>query len=179
VSELTRLLRLADLPAGTIARRVEANEQERAALAERFGLLSLDRLTAEVEVRRTADGAELTGRFHADYAQACVVSGEALHRQADEPVHLRFSRHAEPSGEEHELVESDLDVLPVEGEAVDLGEAVAQSLAVTLDPYPRADEVVLAEARRRLTTEEAAAEARERDRARNNPFRVIEGGAGG
>ena len=34
-----------------------------------------------------------------------------------------------------------LDVLPIEQDSIDLGEAVAQSLFLALDPYPRADPV--------------------------------------
>ena len=34
--------------------------------------------------------------------------------------------------------DEDLDTLPLEDERIDLGETVAQSLALNLDPYPRA-----------------------------------------
>ena len=46
--------------------------------------------------------------------------------------------------EELELEEDDLDEIPFEGHTIDLGEAVAQSLALAIDPYatgPQADRV--------------------------------------
>ena len=62
----------------------------------------------------------------------------------DEPLALRFVPAAEPAGEEIELEESELDEIPFEGHVFDLGEAVAQSLALAIDPYatgPNADEM--------------------------------------
>lgn len=177
MSEFRRMMSLADLPAGSVERDITANTPERAALAVRFGLRALDRLDASLEVRRTADGAEIKGRVRAVAVQACVVSGVDVPVVLDEPLLLRFSRFSDPSGEERELLEGDLDVLPVEEGGIDLGEAVAQSLGVALDPYPRASDAELEQTRRRLTSEEEAAEALARERARQNPFRVIEGGA--
>lgn len=174
--EFSRKVALAELGAAESNRRIAATDEERAALVARFSLRRLDRLEAELEVRRTGDGAALHGRFRAAGAQACVVSDTDVEFALDETLKLKFSRHAEPVGEEQELLESDLDTLPVEGEGIDLGEAVSQSLGVALDPYPRADERVLAAVRRRLLSEEEAAAERERERSRANPFRVIEGG---
>ena len=62
----------------------------------------------------------------------------------DEPLALRFVPAAEPEEEELELAESDLDEIPFEGHVFDLGEAVAQSLALAIDPYatgPEAERV--------------------------------------
>ena len=176
MNEFNRFVDLDSLTPVPMERTIAARPEERAALAARFDLRGLDRLEATFDLRRTADGAELCGRFVADLVQGCVISGMDLRVHLDEPMHLRFSRHAEPSGEERELLPSDLDVLPIEGKTIDIGEAVAQSLGISLDPYPRASDAELAAARRRLTSEEEAAEALSRERARSNPFRVIEGG---
>jgi len=40
--------------------------------------------------------------------------------------------------EEVELSERELDLIFYDGTAIDLGEAVAETLALSLDPYPRA-----------------------------------------
>ena len=73
-----------------------------------------------------------------------AVSGEDLPVRIDEPLALRFVPAAEPEEEELELAESDLDEIPFEGHVFDLGEAVAQSLALAIDPYatgPEAERV--------------------------------------
>jgi len=43
----------------------------------------------------------------------------------------------ENTAEEVELSEADCDVIGYEGGAIDLGEAVAETLALALDPFPR------------------------------------------
>ena len=42
--------------------------------------------------------------------------------------------------EEVELSESELDIVFYEGSSIDIGEAVAETMALSLDPYPRAPE---------------------------------------
>jgi len=62
----------------------------------------------------------------------------------DVPFTVRFMRGldtgdvAEAAEDEIELSDEDCDLLPLENERIDLGETVAQTLALNLDPYPRA-----------------------------------------
>jgi hypothetical protein len=42
-------------------------------------------------------------------------------------------------GDEIELSGDDCDLIATEGGAIDLGEAVAQTLGLSLDPFPRCD----------------------------------------
>lgn len=117
--------------------RIEADEAERSALARRFGLPGVERLAAEFQLRREAGGVRATGRVEGAVTQACSVSGEPLPARIDEAVDLRFAE--EPVGaEEVELSADALDTLPIEGGAIDLGEAAAETLALALDPFPRA-----------------------------------------
>ena len=67
--------------------------------------------------------------------QSCAISGEDLPVAIDEPVELRFVPEETPNAEEVELEESELDEIPYDGRLFDLGEAVAQSLALAIDPY--------------------------------------------
>lgn len=177
--EFSRVVRLSEVGSAPRTEHLTAGPAERAALVDRFGLASLDRLEADLKVRQEAAGVRVTGQVRADAAQVCVVSGEPVPTVVDEPVDLLFARDvpdARPD-EEVELGEGDLDVLPLEGEAVDLGEAVAQSFGLALDPYPHASDEVLAAARRRLTTEEEAEAQAAADKAARNPFRVLKGAA--
>ena len=115
---------------------LEADATERAALAARFGLLSLDILTASLEVKREATGIRVTGKVHGQGAQPCVASAEPVPFKITEPVALLLT-NVVPEGTEIELGSDDLDVEPLVGDVIDVGEIAAQAFALGLDPYPR------------------------------------------
>ena len=174
--ELSRIVRVSEV--GRVARReqVVASAAERAALAARFDLVALHDVAAALGVVADAGGIHVTGRLTASGEQACVVSAEPVAFALDEPVDLRFSPTAVPDGDEVELAGTDLDVLPLDGEALDLGEAVAQSLGLALDPYPRAPDAVRAAAARFVISEAEAEAQRAADKAAANPFAALRRG---
>ena len=57
--------------------------------------------------------------------------------EIDEPFSLKFVPEAEGAGEELELDAEDFDTIDYAGSAIDLGEAVAETLALSLNPFPR------------------------------------------
>jgi uncharacterized metal-binding protein YceD (DUF177 family) len=120
-------------------RRISAEPEERRQLAERFGLSALDSLSADLELSRHAgDIIGLSGRLEADVVQSCVVTLVPV------PAHIETEFEVSYSTTAAEAMEVDLDPMAEEGPEplidgeIDLGEAVAQQLAVALDPYPRA-----------------------------------------
>ena len=116
-----------------------ADDAERVAIAKRLDLASLERLEAHVCLERTADIIRAKGRLVASLDQSCVVTGEPVSAHVDEPFVLMFVPEP-PSGgpdEEIELGNSDLDVVFHDGASIDLGSALADTLALSLDPYPR------------------------------------------
>lgn len=115
---------------------IAANETERAALAERFGLIAIEGLEARFAIRREAAGIAARGRVTARVVQACSVTGDPIPANVDEPVALLFVT-ALGEGEEVELDVGDLDTVEYDGGAVDLGEAAAETMALALDPFPR------------------------------------------
>ena len=115
---------------------IEATPEERAAVARRFDLVTLDRLAADLSVRRTASGVMVEGRVAADATQACAITGDPLPVTIEEAVALRFV-DAQASEEEIELDADGLDTVEIEDGAVDLGELAAETLALALDPFPR------------------------------------------
>ncbi len=125
---------------------VIASEAERAALAARFGLVRIDSLAATVTIAVEGDTADATGRLEAEIVQSCAVSGEDLPVSISEPLALRFVPEGSlppPTDEEIELDPDAPDEIEYTGERFDLGEAVAQSLALAIDPFatgPQADE---------------------------------------
>lgn len=139
--EFSRPVRIDTL--GDAPRRIaiEADAGERAALARRFGLLALDRLAAAAEL--SADGARIMagGTIDARVVQACVATGQPLPVTLAARFALRFVPAAEvAAAEELELGAADLDTIGYEGGAIDLGEAAAETLALELDPFPRASD---------------------------------------
>jgi len=115
---------------------IEADEGERAAIARRFDLVAVDRLAAGLTMRRDGAGILVTGRVTAAVVQACSVTAERLEVAVDEPVLVRFVEPATDE-EEVELSADALDTIEIEGGAIDLGEAAAQTMALALDPFPR------------------------------------------
>ena len=137
---------------------LEADADERAKLAKRFGLVALDRLVGDATLRRTAAGIEAVGRLLASALQSCVASGEPVAQAIDEPFALRFVAEADMAGagDEIELDAEDCDVIAHDGQAIDLGEALAQTLALALDPFPRAPDAETALKQAGVLSEEEA-----------------------
>lgn len=116
---------------------IAATPQEREALAKRFDLLAIDRLEARFAIRREAAGVSARGRVEADVVQACSVTGEPVPAQLDEPADLLFVPELDAASDELELSADALDTIPYEGGRIDLGEAAAETMALSLDPFPR------------------------------------------
>ena len=121
-----------------------ATEDERTALARRFAIVAIKRLEATVSLERAGEALAAKGRLKAAIVQSCAVSGEDLAVTIDEPLTLRFVPEVPVTQSEIELEASELDEIPFTGHAIDVGEAVAQSLALAIDPYatgPAAEDV--------------------------------------
>ena len=149
--------------------QIAAEEAERAALAERFGLVSIARLEAEAVLRREGAQVWADGRLRAEAVQSCVATGDPIPATIDEPFALRFDPVGGEADEEVELDEADLDLLSYEGGAIDLGEAVAQGFSLALDPFPR-----VADADERLRAAGVASEEEaEAQRIEASPFAAL------
>jgi uncharacterized metal-binding protein YceD (DUF177 family) len=135
-----------------------AEEAERRAIAERLGLGAIDHLEAHVTLSRTGPLVRAEGRVAATLEQSCVVTGEPVAGHVDEPFTLLFMpepEHTSPD-EEIELGAQDCDVVFYDGLAIDLGGAVADTLALSLDPYPRSASADAALKEAGVMTEEQA-----------------------
>jgi Large ribosomal RNA subunit accumulation protein YceD len=141
VPEFSRPLAADSLGEVAVAEEIVATGEERAALARRFGLLALDRLSADLRIERLPDSdiIHVAGLVAAEVTQACVVSLKPV--QAC--LNAEFSQLYTLAQETPEPPELDIDVAaedPPEAlgpDGLDLGEAVVQQFAQALDPYPR------------------------------------------
>jgi len=131
---------------------IEADEAERAAIAKRLGVESVEILKANVLAKRwRRTGARMIADIEVRMTRRCVVSLEEF----EAPINERFEvLYVDPS--------DDIAIAPSEGELVldpvseeppeiletgsfDAGEAVVQHLVLGLDPYPRKPGVEFAE----------------------------------
>lgn len=136
MSEFSRSYDLRHLPTGALT--LEATPEECAALARRFDLVRVDHLRAQVTLVPEGANVRANGRLNAAIVQSCAVSGEDLPVRIDEPVALRFvpAGTGAQEGEEIELEAAQLDDIEMEAQgSFDLGEALAQSLALAIDPF--------------------------------------------
>jgi uncharacterized metal-binding protein YceD (DUF177 family) len=127
-----------------------ADEAERRAVADRLGLQSLERLEAHATLYRKADSVRAEGRVIASLDQSCVITGDPVPAHIDEPFEIAFipEPQVSRSEEEIELDTGDCDVVFHDGSTIDLGSAIADTLALGLPAYPRSPgaEAVLKEA---------------------------------
>ena len=116
---------------------LNADEAERKAIAERLDLSSLDRLEAHASLKVDGDRVRACGRVAASLDQRCVVTGEPVAAHVDEPFDIAFVPEPQIGDDEIELRPEDCDMVFHDGATIDLGSAIADTLALALDPYPR------------------------------------------
>ena len=116
-----------------------ADDREREGIAARLALESLDRLEAHATLSRKGAIVEVRGRILASLDQSCVVTGERVPAHVDEPFDILFMPEPQisRSDEEIELGTTDCDVVFHDGSTIDLGTAIADTLALSVDPFPR------------------------------------------
>lgn len=134
---------------------IEATAEECRALASRFDLISLNRLRAEIRLRRVQGGKliALSGRVRGAPVQRCVVTLVPVAGEIDESFSLLFAPSSRAVRDRKAGVELYIDPMadepePIEGESLDVGEVAAQQLALAIDPYPRAPGATLEQALR-------------------------------
>lgn len=166
-SEFSRLVRVDQIPSRGTEMRIEAGPEERAALAERFGLQAIGSLRAELKLKAIAGGTlfRVRGDLVADVVQTCVVTLEPIPAHVEESFALIFGPgQDEEDGADLDMAFEDEDPPePVEDGAIDVGEAVAQHLSLALDPFPRKEGVGI----------EEAPPAEVEEEAKPNPFAVL------
>ena len=144
--EFSRLVAVAQLSTRPFRQRIEASAEEREKLSGRLDLISLDRLVAEVELRR--QGSELIlleAEFAAEFEQCCAVTLEPVRGAVSDRFSLVYG--PAPEHEQEIALTSDEPVFePLHGSSIDIGEAVAQELSLALPIFPRDPEARLEEA---------------------------------
>lgn len=165
-NELSRLVRAHPLEKSRLV--IEADEAERKALARRFGLARIDSFVARIDLERKGPAIIARGPFEAHFVQYCAISGEEFDNAVREEVLLRFVRRSIEEDQpdlqkpkiadapvEIELSSDELDEVEYDGAFLDLGEALAQSLGLALDPYAKGPQADAARARAGILPDDA------------------------
>jgi uncharacterized metal-binding protein YceD (DUF177 family) len=139
--EFSRLIPVDRIPPEGASEHIVATEQEREALAARFGLVAIRALSAQMQLEPwRRGGIKVAGRFDATVLQTCVVTLEPFEEVLQEDIIRYFAGQNAPgpaavTHSVESLEEDEPDV--ISGGSIDLGELVAESLGLALDPYPR------------------------------------------
>jgi uncharacterized metal-binding protein YceD (DUF177 family) len=145
-TEFSRPVKAGHIHGAPQSYELAADETTRATLAERFGLPGIAVLTGAFTLSHHRGGiiaADL--RMKARVTQLCVITLEPFEAEIEERVALHFVP-AEKLADEEELPPESLegpDEIPYQDDVIDLGEALAEQLALALDPYPRKPGAVL------------------------------------
>lgn len=140
--EMSRTFALSRIGAGAQF-LVEANAEERVALAGRMGILSIEALSCRFDLQfLDSDTVQARGCLRARLTQTCVVTLEPFATDLQEDFSIRFV----PAGTQSEEIDFEADdEIGYEGSVLDLGEAASEQLALALDPFPRRPGAELAE----------------------------------
>jgi hypothetical protein len=151
-SPVAYIATVARLPQKGLAVVIEADEQQRAMLAEQHDLLSVEKYRAELLVERwKRNGIKVTGRVEADITQACIVTLDPLAAHIDEavdglflPEDSKLGREGFDGGGEIMLdAEGPDSPETFSGDKIDVGALAEQFFGLAIDPYPRKQGVSL------------------------------------
>ncbi len=122
--------------------KLTATAAECEALKARFDLADLQSLSASVGIEKKVMELVLAGTIEAVVAQTCVVTLKPVTSSLNVPFERHYRRRDEhekmiKAGHAASLDEDDADVEILDGDDIDLGEAVAEEFFLALDPYPR------------------------------------------
>ncbi len=156
--EYSHVVTLADAAQGR-AVELDADAEARARIARRLGLAELGQFVVTAEVRAIAGGIAAKGTVRARLVQHCAATDLPVPAKLTESFDLRYLRDIDAPSEDEEEVEissEECDILPLEGDRFDLGEAAVQTLSLALDPFPRHPDADRILAEKGVLSEEAA-----------------------
>lgn len=143
---------VARLPKKGMRATIEADADQRAALARAHGLSSVERFRAELDVSAWKQGGvRVEGSVAANIVQPCIVTLEPVEQVLDEEVSALFVPEGSRLSVPRRSAEGEI-VLDVEGDdgpelfsgdTIDVGQLAEEFFALGIDPYPRRAGVAL------------------------------------
>jgi len=165
---LSRPVPVSDLLRGdVVSLTIDADDDERRALADFLGIPEVKSLVARVKLRAEPGRRfVLDGTVAADLVQSCVVTLEPVETHVEGPIR-RVYLDTPPDKEDADLDPFDDDAPDlIEGGMIDAGAAVCEYTALEMEPYPRAKDAPAVE-------NTAPNGDGETEAPKNNPFAVL------
>lgn len=181
--EWSYIVDIEKMEAGPKTFQFDASEEQRANMARRLGLISVESAAASVTLQRVGGGVlHAIGTVEAEITQSCVVTlgPVAAHIEdefegwfGDKTSAVSFAkakteREAKKGHVEAEILEESIDPEPIVGGKVDIGELATQYLSLAIDPYPRAPD-----APTEFRAGPQSAQNEEGKSLRKNPFEAL------
>ena len=168
--EFSRPIILQELEQEVSSLHFEAEPAERTALANRFGLLELKSLTADVTLTKQESADEplrIDAKFSAQLVQECVISLEPVPAKLEGSFACTFTISGTTEVDEFEIeVDPEAEDPPeilVDGQ-FDAGELIAEHFGLHINPFPKAEGAVF----------DASKVASREEMDINNPFAMLE-----
>lgn len=137
--------RVEDIPATGLSVERSADPEERVAVAAALELIAVRRLEARYQITPLSLGRyKLVGELEAVVEQTCVVTLEPVSSEIAETYAATYwppETMPEPAKGQVAL-NGEPDPEPIVGGSIDVGRIVFESLAATIDPFPRLPGVV-------------------------------------
>lgn len=138
--EFSRIVAFDQIGTTGAAYHVDAKEEERRRLAERFQLVAIHHLSASFALSQAPEPGcyHIEGEVTGDVVQACVSTLEEVPAQVKVTVHILLRPSREGYRDEEFIIdlEDERDIEYYQEGFVDLGETAAQYLYLNLDPFP-------------------------------------------
>ncbi|MDP1628244.1 DUF177 domain-containing protein [Parvibaculum sp.] len=145
--EFSRIVTVNDVPPSGIEIKFTADAKALKALARRYDVAEVKHLSGTGRIRpyRKA-GLTLECTFKAEVVQSCVVTLDPVSQSIETsftqrylPAHMIEPEIGVPVAESEIVIDVEAEDAPepMTGNGIDVGEAVAEQLALAIDPYPR------------------------------------------
>lgn len=138
-------VRLDSMPPTGRELKLSVGEQDRAQIAGLLDVTEVQALEVSLHVVKFRGGMRVTGRLTASVVQPSVVTLDPVHQEISEPVDRVFLPGSEkprgPTANAEIFVDLEGEDLPdhFEGPEADLSSLIIETLALAIDPYPRAE----------------------------------------
>ena len=145
-NEFSYLVKVGHVSANPVQVHVEADERERAGLAELWKVEGVNRLAADLQIARwKKDGVRIKGHVSGEVVQACVVTLEPVVTTIEQEIDQIFVPEGSKlarivlDGAGEMVLNPDGPDLPEQftGDTIDAGALVAEFAALDIDPYPK------------------------------------------
>jgi len=153
-NEWSCVVKVSDLADGVQTYHIAPDDEEKARLARRLGLISLDQLEADLKVLQNMGNhvVQIEGRFKGLVTQECVVSGDPVQSEAEDSFEAWYAdpeqavlfskakreQKMKKGHVEMPILDESEDPEPIVNGEIDLGELVTQHLSLAINPYPHA-----------------------------------------